>query len=180
MNSQLVEYRLKKQQDHGKKLLLEHIKIKYGKNLIINKYHLAAIRIQRYIKRHFLNNPQNISTEQINYIPSIFRYRCVLSELNIVDDLDLQDYDMLMSVKESINISKITKIYVLIDMRIYGPTPEKSIYVNNNEYYLSRQDKIRINKMWKKVNPSTNNGIVYEQNIKYYKSCSKNTNYIFV
>lgn len=63
--------------------------------------------------------------------------------------------------------------FVCIDIRVYGPEPYLPIYVNGNEYYLNNDQINKVKKIWNMVNPYTNNGLKYSQNLEYQKSLSK-------
>ena len=118
--NQMIDYRLKKQNEYEKKVRLDKIKEKYSKMLIMNKYLLSIVRIQRYLRRHFFHEPMNISPDEITEIPGLYRLRCKISQLNMFDFLNEKDNDMIVSLMESFNINELNNFWIMIDLRIYG------------------------------------------------------------
>ena len=66
----------------------------------------------------------------------------------------------------------------MIDLHIYGENQDYPIYINDTLYYLSHQQKYKINKIWNKINPNIRSGIIYSQNINYQKSMAKDMKFI--
>ena len=60
--------------------------------------------------------------------------------------------------------------YICLDLRIYGPDPYKEIYIGDKIYYLNENQIKKIKNAWARVNPDSSAGIIYSQNIEYYKS----------
>ena len=73
----------------------------------MNKYLLSIVRIQRYLKRHFFHEPINVSLDEIKEIQGLYRFRCKISQLNMIDFLDENDDNMIISLMDSLNINQI-------------------------------------------------------------------------
>lgn len=95
-----------------------------------------------------------------------------------MDDINKQliDYTIKESLSEqnSNQNSEQSEIdfYVIIDLRVYGPNPEKPIYIETVPFYLNeRQIKI-VKNLWNKINniDKSNN---FFQNVEYIKSSYK-------
>lgn len=171
--SQINNYRLKKQEEYNKKIKLEGIKEKYQNLLVMDKKLLSIIRIQRYLKKNKLYEPQNITKDDIINIPSIYRYRLKLSELNTFDFYNEYDKEMerdLLNILNKTNSSELNKINAMIDLRIYGDKPNSIVFINDKEYYLSYKQKQKIKKLWMRINPDTRSGIIFQQDLAYYRS----------
>ena len=59
--------------------------------------------------------------------------------------------------------------YICLDLRYYGPNPDQPIYYNDIPYYLTLKQIERVEKVWKKIDPSTTTGTKYHQDLEYYK-----------
>ena len=177
--NQMIDYRLRKQYEYEKKVRLYEIKEKYSNLLIMNKHLLSVVRIQRYLRRHFFHEPINISSDEIKEIQGLYRFRCKISQLNMIDFLDEKDDDMIISLMNSLNINERSDFWIMIDLNIYGEHPDSPIYINDTPYYLSHQQKYKIYNIWNKINPNTRNGIIYNQNLNYQKSMAKDMNLFY-
>ena len=63
-----------------------------------------------------------------------------------------------------------SEFYVVIDIRDYCDNTKEPIIVNNCEYYLSDEQIVHLLKLWNKVNPESQNGLKFIQNLEYQKS----------
>jgi hypothetical protein len=170
---QIMEYRMMRQKEYERRMRLKEIQQKYSNLLIMDKKLLSIVRIQRFLRRHFFKEPINMSLDEIETIPGLFRYRLMISELNTVDFLDDTDDNMIVGLLGAINITEQQYYQIMIDLRIYGNEPEMPIFINEKPYYLSYQQKEKIRNIWSKINPDTRNGLIYQQNLAYQKSEAK-------
>jgi len=131
--NQLHDYRKKKQEEYEQMMRLKMIQEKYGNLMILNKKLLSIIRIQRYMRRHFFHEPINMS---LNEIPGLYRYRCKISQLNMIDFLDEMDDDMIISLMSSLDINEKNEYWIVIDLRIYGEDSNLPIYINDDKYHF--------------------------------------------
>jgi hypothetical protein len=57
----------------------------------------------------------------------------------------------------------------MIDLSIYGPCPDMPILLDDEKYYLNNEQKTKIDNIWTRINPNTENGKKFNQMIE----CSK-------
>lgn len=80
INNQLDEIRKIRHLDFMRKKWLPYFLEKYKD--FLHPKRLAAIKIQRFIRKHILKPVINISEEQLNNIPGVYRLRLKLTEKN--------------------------------------------------------------------------------------------------
>lgn len=68
------------------------------------------------------------------------------------------------------------EFWYCIDLRVYGDNQYKKIHIDTKEYYLTKSQRIQVKKIWNKINPNLNNGIIYMQNFEFYKSLATELN----
>lgn len=198
----LAEYRerqkmlfYKKKEDEARQIRLEHIKNKYKDILEFDPIKRSNYRIVNFLKKHFFIKPINTSQIDIDDIPSFFRYRCYVydieSEIRAIEDLyesrlniiDEDDEELFKeSLKESLlneknkfitdllNSSTVIKLPILIDLQIYGTDPKTPIYFNDKMYYLNESTRKKISIAFEKINPSSLRGEKFKQMIEHSKA----------
>ena len=62
------------------------------------------------------------------------------------------------------------KLWVCLDLRIYGPQPNKEICILDDTYYLSKEQIDKLKKLWYKIDPESSSGIINKQNRDYNKA----------
>ena len=173
---QLTEYRHRKQKEYEKKIRQEELKDKYKNQIILNKKQLSAIRIQRFMKKHYFHQPINQLDDEIKKVDGLLRYRIQLTELNTFDFFDEADDDMVIGLMQTLSLDEtnsMKSIWLIINLEHYGQNPDGPIYVNDKVYYLSRQQKEKVKEKWNLLNPETRKGMIYRQNMAYQKSLAK-------
>ena len=73
-------------------------------------------------------------------------------------------------MSQYMDIGGLGEFDVLIDLRVYGPHPDKPVYVGAQEYYLDIQQRDLVTRLWKKVNPETSAGMIYQQDLELLQS----------
>lgn len=132
-----MKFKKEQQQQEDK----ENFLINVGNYIELNKKKRSAFRIIRYVKRNFFFSPDNISNEQLNLIPGVFRIHIKENSYNLV-----------------------------LDLRIYGLNPSIPVYLPNNDYInLSLKNQQRIKTQWNRINFDSIYGQNKLDDIKYYK-----------
>jgi len=54
--------------------------------------------------------------------------------------------------------------YVCVDLRYYARSLNQPVYVHGEPFYLRPKQQKQIKKLWKRIDPETDNGIIYSQN----------------
>jgi hypothetical protein len=63
--------------------------------------------------------------------------------------------------------------FVCIDIRVFGPEPYQSLFIDGLEYYLNNDQINKVKKVWLMIDPDTNTGLKYSQNLEYQKALAK-------
>lgn len=148
---QLAEYRKQKSLEYHRKERLETIREKYSKLLVLDKVALAGYRIARFFGRlprftyHFIND---YHSNFLKKVPGRFRYRTFWEN-------GLYIYDL----REIGPICETNKMKVEEVMKIYPP--------------LEPYKVVQIIRQWFMVNPTTNNGLKFKQNMDYQQALIK-------
>jgi hypothetical protein len=100
--------------------------------------------------------------------------------IKLNDNLDYEDMVLNQALYESLVPSKKLQVeqvifndtyfYFCVDLREFGPHPNNEIFIENIPYYLHDKQIEKVTKNWRKINPSTTTGLVFQQNLSYYKS----------
>lgn len=191
MADPLAEYRLKKKKEYEQHVRLKQIENKYKDLLVLNKKDRSAYRICNFVKRYVHREPINMEQVQIQEIPGIFRYRvnvannsdennlpgtfCAIDSLIIAEDDDpilkqilresLMDFQRTTAPKEN--------LWILLDLRIYGPNPYLPVHVFDNEIFLTVPQINKILSIWASIDPGTTDGLRFQQYINYTKALAK-------
>ncbi|AYV85757.1 MAG: hypothetical protein Satyrvirus37_2 [Satyrvirus sp.] len=135
----------------------------------------AAITIQKFIKKHYFE-PQCINDEEIKYIPPIFRIRIDITDQHIKEytenSIEPGLLDMYRLINSACQKEKTILFRYCFDIRILYPMKDQIIELYDNFYFMQPCDHIRINNLWKKVNGTTNESIIYLSDFEYYKNLS--------
>ena len=188
----IIEYRKKQK-------FLYDLRQKYCNKLEFNKKKLPVARIVSFVKKHLLFDPCNISDEDIQLIPGIYRFRCYVSDctdsiclLNVLfdeqysaikDEPDKNTRDTLMlsmknefkAQRQSIidSTTNVPKYPVLIDLRNVVDIIDFYINMNGSDFYLDTKTLRRLEKQHSKINPSSLNGEKFCQFIDFTKEIVK-------
>lgn len=93
-----------------------------------------------------------------------------------LNDEPEEDEMLQLAISESLKQHKIISqddmisFYVVIDLRIYGPDPYQPIFIDNEAYYLNKDQIKIVQNIWNKINPDTISGSVYHTSIAEQKS----------
>lgn len=92
-----------------------------------------------------------------------------------MQDMAFEDYDEYVFKQIIIESGKSLEVafYYCIDLRLFSLNFNQAIYVDNIEYYIDTEQINKIKILWDKINPDTNTGIKYHQNLEYQKSLSQ-------
>jgi hypothetical protein len=151
VSEQLAEYRRIRSLEFQKRNRLEYIRQKYSTLIIFDKKLLAGYRIARFFERlprfnyHFIND---FGEDFLKRVPAKFRYRTIWED-------GLYVYD-LREIGPICETNKMTEEEV---MKTYPPLEPCKVHS------VARQ--------WFMVNPDTDNGLKFDQNIRYQKSVVK-------
>lgn len=134
------------------------------------------------------DNIQNaIKESEKEYNENFEKELSKILEKSIQDNnfVDYDDYILNQVVEDSYKIIDNTpvgspnllryenlKMGVCLDLRIYGPDPYQPIIIFDTHYYLNNEQIKEIKKIWNKINPATNAGIIYKQNLEFAQSKS--------
>lgn len=163
-----------------------YLKEKYSKLLELDLIKRSAARICNFARRYVIYNVKNLKNEDIKEIPSQYRYRIkILNEetSDMVESVykesliklrNITDDDIISTVlydiqRERENMLKtfynMESYYVplMIDLRIYGQTPNIKILYNNQFYTIPKDEQNKIKEMYNKVNEDTPRGIRFKQ-----------------
>lgn len=191
MADPLAEYRLKKKKEYEQHIRLKHIENKYKDLLVLDKKDRSAHQICNFVKRYVHREPINMEPSQIQEIPGIFRYRINIAnnsdENNLPGAFDAidsftaaEDDDPILKqiLRESLmDFQRTTttkeNLWVLLDLRIYGPNPYLPIHVFDNEIFLTVVQINKILSVWASIDPETTDGLRFQQYINYTKSLAK-------
>lgn len=140
---------------------IEYLSSKYSNKFEFNNITLSVIRIQRYLRKHFFINVIN---EYKDILP-LHRYRLKMTFDNLFENKNDNDEfkEVILMTMEN-KPPKDVFFYIIIDIS----NPIRQYNYNDNTYYVSPEDRYKINMLYKKVN-----NIIYEQNYNYHKSMSK-------
>lgn len=225
--SQLSEIRRNSHINYLKKNVLPSVILNIKKNKNIGL-------LTNFVKKKYIPDVINLSKEELEMIPGLFRFRIKLSDKNLKqfncnygcndsyeDDYDNYDdnYDYIDNgdyeddyddnMRNAINESKKmynlnkknyneqimdkvieeslksnglnesfndTSFWVCIDLRVYGPNPNKEIYVFDTPYYFDNEQIKRIKQEWYRVNPNNSSGIKLKQDINFFKNMAHDIN----
>lgn len=148
---QLAEYRLQRSREYHREERLAAIKEKYSKLLVLDKVLLSGYRIARFFERlprfsyHFIND---YGEDFLRKVPGRFRYRTFW-------DGELYVYDL----REIGPVCETNK-----------DTPEEvmKVYPAIEPFKVSA-----VVRQWFMVNPTTNNGLKFKQNMDYQQALVK-------
>jgi len=78
------------------------------------------------------------------------------------------------------NIQKPSSVcvWILLDLRIYGPNPKLPFYLKDKETFLTDQQQKNISELWHRVNPESVSGMRFQQYIDFTKTIAKSYNNI--
>jgi hypothetical protein len=148
---QLAEYKRAKSLEYHREERLASIREKYSRLLVLDKTLLAGYRIARFFGRlprfnyHFIND---YGEDFLRKVPGRFRYRTFWED-------GLYVYDL----REIGPICEANKECIEEVMKIYSPIEPYKV--------------ARIVKQWFMVNPTTNNGLKFKQNMDYQQALVK-------
>ncbi len=195
MSSELAEIRKAKHAAFIKKIHLPTLR-DYIKNKK-NKDNSAETTIYYGIKNMYFPEPINISSDELEFIPGIYRMRLKVGETNLIKPViesvnkatdyansDIQNIinqsrreyeekyqkELNNALKISINNDTNNTFNICIDLRIYGPDPQQPVYIADVPYYFSLEQINKIKKAWVFVNPSTALGIRTKTKLDFYQS----------
>lgn len=170
------------------------LKHKYSTLLDLNKVSCSASKIVRFTKRHLLVQPINLTQDEQNMIPAIYRFRCNVFDndeiqmMNNIFDMQLQeiennsDKDIIHALKQSIESERdnqiakikknIAKIPVMLDLRIYGEYPDTPIFLDKQILFFDKNTKDLIKKLYNKVRPDSSSLERFQQMLEWSKVLS--------
>lgn len=179
--------------EYKQKQALKHYLIKkYSKLLEFNKEVRDSWRLTNFIKKKVLFNVFNLTENEINSIPPIFRFRCYITELNESDVNEINEINEAFEIQmEAIKFendseikqillsslmeekskqlceirksNKSIKIPIMLDLSVYGPNPDIPVYFGDKLYELDETTKINITRSYSLTNPSTITGQRFTQ-----------------
>lgn len=185
---ELMQYRKKQE-------LLYNLKRKYSLLLELNKSKRQEWILTNIVKKRILFEIWNLTNEEINEIPSIYRYRCYLYEPNddellnfnlmfdqhidaINNETDSQIKKILLeSFTDTKNLefiqliksNRTQKIPIMLDLRIYGKEPTLPVVFGDKIFYLDDITKKHIKSSYEKINPLSIIGERFSQMIQHSK-----------
>lgn len=170
---QISSYREEQKLKYEKKKREEYIRDKYQQFAEYDPIKRAARIITNAMKKHLLPTPINLDT--LATIPGQFRFKLQVTELNTYP-LEIQkdifnnitkgyDHTTSKTLLQSLKESYVSLYWIVIDLRIYGPCPEISIYLTELDQmlYLTEDQINKIKSIWINLDPETVNGIRFQQ-----------------
>lgn len=133
-------------------------------------------KIQRYFKKKYLG--LCINESDIKDIPPLYRFRVAITNYHVIEYSEENIEDTIINMHRFIHemFKPLEKQYVLFrycfDIRILYYQRNNILELQDGKYYLQPSDHIRINKLWKKVNGSTDESIIFLSRLEYIKSLS--------
>jgi len=150
----------------------------YKTNENVDELISSSNKIIKIIKNKILFNP--INNTDMDFIPSMFRYRLWLSEnmtQQKINEINDEQTSLIMAYDDNFNIDGLSdtdmigmieklsaeiknnkktqdnnvKIHVVIDLRLYGPDLYIHVYVGDVQYSLTDEQRFDIKKSWTKV-----------------------------
>lgn len=123
---------------------------------------------------HFQDYPMDYIPDGafVDFVPNTESKADVDSEdeLEAAIQLSMQKHD------EKDNISNDEEsFFACIDLRVFGPEPYQPLYVDGIEYHLNNDQINKVKKVWHMINPDTDNGLKYSQDLAYQMSLAKDT-----
>jgi hypothetical protein len=97
-----------------------------------------------------------------------------------------EDEMMQLAISESLGVKKDTSsddmisFCIMLDLRIYGPDPYQPIFLDEQVYYLNKNQIEIIKRIWLKINPESGTGSGYHTSIATQKSiaCDMDPEYL--
>lgn len=170
MDHRIIQVRKQKHIEYKKKIWLPQFIEKY--KWLLHPKLIAIRRIQRFLRNRFFIHPINLTKDQLDDIPGIYRLRIKFNKENITDIKHNED-DLEKALRESLIIhieeyKNIQTDYICLDLRIYGQDPTLPIYIADIPYYLTQIQINKIKRLWNKIN-----SLIFQQDYEYYKCLSK-------
>lgn len=165
------------------------LKQKYGHLLELNDYVRKQWILTNFAKKYVLFDVCNLTQEEIDKIPPIYRYRCYVYEfdqeqMNNIDNEFMENSKLIQLEPDSqirrimleslieqktyqinsiLKSNNIVKIPVMLNLELYGDIPKAPIFFNNNVYYLDAKTQEHVTNTFQLVNLSTRSGERYMQ-----------------
>ena len=184
----LAQYRKKQE-------FLHKLKRKYSSLLEFDKKKRYEWILTNFAKKKILFQVCNISNDEIKEIPSIYRYRCYLYEideeellnLNMIFDSHMEaiKYEndkeikkiLLESLTETrkmqmvqlLHSEKTQRIPVMLDLRTYGNEPTMPIIFGDKVFELDEITREKIKASFDRVNMSSHKGQRFGQMLNHSK-----------
>ena len=178
---------------------IERVKDKYTGMFEFNKHKLSNYRIVKFLRKKYLKEPINLSEKELRDIPSIYRFRCYAYDIDdeiksikemfdiertniqinesvplmrkrALEDLDIQEK---IHLCELIHSSHANKIYVIIDLRIYGAFNDIPFTFMGKVYHFNELTRQKITKAFNKIKPDSYVGDRFQQFIAFTRAIVK-------
>lgn len=129
-------------------------------------------KIKSYIHENDQDSDINDIIDQSRFEYDKIYSQVLLTSLSSNTNTDSQD-ELNDLIQIAIAESLYNEFWVCIDLRVYGPDPSLQIYVNESEYFLTEQQQKSIKKIWKIIDPESQSGMKYNQNMEYFKGLAQ-------
>lgn len=135
----------------------------------------AIKKIQHYFKKKYLK--RCINESDIINIPAFYRFRVDITNYHLIeyseDNVEDTIIDMYRIIHQMFKPKEKQYLFsYCFDIREIYHQRNNPLELLNGKYYFQPNDHIRIEKLWKKINGSTSESIIFLSRMEYIKSLS--------